>query len=101
MKFDLKAGFTFSSDINSIKKDVEVSISNFNKLLLGKDKTVEMIVNNIQKNLISINIVSEGNFRPHNALLQLKNTLSKEFGKKNKIGCIFLLKFSSIIVKFY
>jgi len=99
MKFDLKAGFTFSSDINSIKKDVEVSISNFNNILLGKDKIVEIIVNNIQKNLMFINIVSEGSFRPHNALLQLKNTLSKEFGKKHKIG-IRDIKIESYIINF-
>jgi seryl-tRNA synthetase len=86
MKFDLKAGFTFSNEISSIKKDVEASVSNFNKILLAKDKTVKIIVNNIQKNTMYIDIMSEGVFRPHNALLQLKNTLSKEFGKKYKIG---------------
>ena len=86
MKFDLKAGFTFSNDISSITKDVKVSVSNFNKILFAKDKTVKIIVNNIQKNIMFIDIMSEGIFRPHNALLQLKNTISKEFGKKHKIG---------------
>ena len=86
MKFDLKVGFTFSNDISSIKKDLEVSISNFNRILLAKDKTVKIMVNNIQKNTMFIDIMSEGVFRPHNALLQLKNNLSKEFGKKHKIG---------------
>ncbi len=99
MKFDLMAGFTFSNDISSIQKDVEVSVSNFNKLLYNKDKTIKIIVNNVQKNKMYIDIMSEGVFRPHNALLQLKNTLSKEFGKKHKIG-IREIKIDSYTIDF-
>ena len=99
MKFDLKAGFTFSGDISSIKKDVELSIFNFNKTLLEKDKTVNIMIKNIQKNLLSIDIISEGIFRPHNALLQMKNILSKEFGKKHKLG-IREIKIESYTIDF-
>jgi len=86
MKFDLKSSFTFSSDISSIKKELEGSVSDFNKSLIVKDKTVKIEINKIQKNLLSLDISSEGLFRPHNALLQLKNVLSREFGKKHHLG---------------
>jgi len=86
MKFDLKAIFTFSNEISSIKKELQSSITDFNKNLIEKDKSVKINVNSIEQNLLSINIVSEENFRPHNALLQMKNFFSKEFGKKHKIG---------------
>ena len=33
-----------------------------------------------------LTITSDGAFRPHNALLQIKNSLSKELGKKHHIG---------------
>ena len=40
----------------------------------------------IEKNSLFLTIVSTGNFRPHNALLQIKNSLSRELGKKHHIG---------------
>ena len=86
MRFDLKASFTFNSDISLIKKEVENFISNYNKSLLEKDKTADIKNINIIKNTLSINIISEGSFRPHNALLQMKNIMSKEFGKKHHLG---------------
>jgi len=86
MKFDLKASFTFSSDIYSIKKEIEKFVSNYSKSLLEKDKTAKIKNIKIQKNRLSLDITSEGFFRPHNALLQMKNAMSKEFGKKHKLG---------------
>lgn len=88
MKFDLEAHFTFSTDITSIKSDIEKLILSFNKNL---EKKYPMEIANIRildfkKNSLSINIGSNGNFRPHNGLLQLKNSLSKELGKKHHIG---------------
>jgi seryl-tRNA synthetase len=86
MKFDLKADFTFSSDISQIKKEIEAFIDNYNGTLFQKDKSVKIQNNKIRKNYLSLDIVSKGIFRPHNALLQMKNEISKEFGKKYKLG---------------
>lgn len=69
MIFDLKAGFTFSSRLSKIKKELKSFISNFYK-----------------KNNLSFIILTEGIFRPHNALLQMKNEISKEFGKSHHLG---------------
>ena len=86
MRFDLKASFTFSSDISSITKEIESFISSYGKDLLKKDKSAKIEGVKIQKNLLSLDIISEGIFRPHNALLQMKNAVSKEFGKKHHLG---------------
>ena len=84
MKFDLSAVFTFSGDISSIKKDVEVFVGEYNKTLKEKDASIN--ITKISKNLLSFDIVSTGSFRPHNSLLQIKNAFSKEFGKKHHLG---------------
>ncbi len=86
MIFDLKVIFTFSNEIFLIKNELQSSISNFNETLLEKDKSVKIDIKDINKNLLSIDIISEGIFRPHNALLQMKNFLSKELGKKHHLG---------------
>ncbi len=86
MKFDLKATFTFSNDISSIKKEIENFVSNYSKVIIEKDKSVKIENIKIQKNQLFLNVTSAGVFRPHNALLQMKNSMSKEFGKKHKLG---------------
>jgi seryl-tRNA synthetase len=86
MKFNLKASYIFSSEISFIKKDIEIFVSNYNKNLAQKDKTINFKNILVEKNSLSLSITSQGNFRPHNALLQMKNALSKEFGKKHKLG---------------
>lgn len=86
MKFDLKASFSFSNDISSIKKEIEAFISSYSKELQKKDKSAKIENIKIQKNLLMLGIVSKGNLRPHNVLLQIKNTISKEFGKKHRLG---------------
>jgi len=86
MIFDLKAGFIFSGDAGSIKKELNDFISNYSKKIAAKDKSVKIKDVKIVKNTLSFGIISEGVFRPHNALLQLKNEISKEFGKKHHIG---------------
>jgi len=86
MKFDLNASFTFSSDVSSLKKEIEDFVSKYNKALLEKDKSVKIKNVKIQKSLLSLDIVSGGVFRPHNALLQMKNAIAKEFGKKHHLG---------------
>ena len=52
MIFELKASFTFSSDISSIKKEIEAFVSSFNKELQKKDKSTK--IKNI-KILVDIN----------------------------------------------
>ena len=86
MIFDLVANFTFSNDISGINKEIESTISVFNKTLFLKDKSIKIVIKDLEKNFLILNISSEGIFRPHNALLQLKNVLSKELGKKHKLG---------------
>jgi len=85
MIFNLKGNFTFSGDLSSIKNDVNSFILDYNKKTLKeKDASIENI--KINKNILSFDIISKGNFRPHNALLQIKNSFSKEFGKKHRLG---------------
>jgi seryl-tRNA synthetase len=86
MIFNLKATFTFSNDISLIKNDIKSSISDFNKTLLEKDKSLNINLNDVKNNLLYLEILSEGGLRPHNTLLQMKNFLSKEFGKKHHLG---------------
>ena len=88
MRFNLKGNFTFSDDLSSIKKEIENFIFNYNKNLPNKDveKGIRIEKFKIEKNSFFLNIISEGEFRPHNALLQIKNSLSKELGKKHRIG---------------
>jgi len=88
MKFDLKGSFTFSDDILSIKGEMEKFISDFNENILKGDaeKRAKIESFKIEKKSLFFNIVSHGSFRPHNALLQIKNSISKELGKKHHIG---------------
>ena len=88
MKFDLKGSFTFSNDILSAKDEMEKLISDFNENLLKKEAEKRAEIENfkIGKKSLFFNIVSNGSFRPHNALLQIKNSISKDLGKKHHIG---------------
>ena len=88
MIFNLEANFTFSGDISFIANEIEKFVSNVNKNLGEKypKKTANVEISRMNKKSLLLNIVSHGNFRPHNALLQIKNSLSKELGKKHHIG---------------
>ena len=88
MRFDLKGIFTFSGDISSIKNEIKEFISAANENLLKKDaeKRANIESFTIEKNSLILTIISHGKFRPHNALLQIKNSLSKELGKKHHLG---------------
>ncbi len=86
MKFDLESEFTFSGAISKIKKEITDFLLNFEKKLKEKDKTVSIKNIKIEEKKLFFNVISEGAFRPHNALLQLKNNVSKEFGKKHHLG---------------
>ena len=99
MKFDLSVTFAFSNDASSIKKDIEKFLSNYNKELSKKDKTVKIKDISINKNILIFVITSQGTFRPHNALLNLKNSIGKEFGKKHHIG-VREIKINSYTIEF-
>ncbi|MCK5459104.1 MAG: hypothetical protein KAI20_04375, partial [Thermoplasmatales archaeon] len=88
MKFDLKGVFTFSGDISAIKEEIKQFVSSTSNNLFGKDAEHKAEINclDIKKKSLSLSITSEGMYRPHNALLQIKNALSKELGKKHHIG---------------
>jgi len=88
MIFNLEANITFSKNISTIDKDVYDFFSRFNNSLLNQDttKSIEIKISSIQNNSIIINIISTGNIRPHNLLLQMKNNLNKELGVKHHIG---------------
>jgi len=89
MRFDLNGCFSLSGDATPFKKDLEQFIADVNKTLFKKDdakKSARIEHFTVEKNSLLLNIISEGVLRPHNALLQIKNALSKEFGKKHHIG---------------
>jgi seryl-tRNA synthetase len=86
MKFDLKSEFVFSGDVSSFKDDLNIFIKKFNEEVNKKDDSVKIKDVKVSKNSLSFSIISEGLFRPHSALLQMKNNISKEFGKKHKVG---------------
>ena len=85
MIFDLKGNFTFNGDLSSIKKEITEFVLEFNqKNLKGKKAGIENI--KIEKKTLFFNIISKSDFRPHNSILQIKNSFSKEFGKKHHLG---------------
>ena len=99
MKFDLNVCFSFSSDISSLQKELKSFLSDYNKSLIKKDKTIKFLDIKLKKNSLSFHIISEGSLRPHNILLNLKNNISKEFGKKHHIG-VREIKIDSYIIDF-
>ncbi len=89
MRFDLQGSLSLSGDTSSFKKDIEKFISDINKKVLKKDDAEKSAcIDNwkLNKNLLSIHITSGRYYRAHSALLQIKNMLSKEFGKKHHVG---------------
>jgi seryl-tRNA synthetase len=88
MKFDLKGTFTLSDDISKISKEIEKFIATTNEIILkkGSEKLATIEHFKVDGKKLILTITSEGAFRPHNALLQIKNALSKELGKKHHLG---------------
>lgn len=84
MKFNLKTTFTFSNDVTKLKSDMEQFIGDYSKTLSKDSAGIQNF--KIDKNTIVFTIISEGSHRPHNVLLHMKNSLSKEFGKKHHLG---------------
>ncbi|KAA0005017.1 MAG: serine--tRNA ligase [Thermoplasmata archaeon] len=88
MKFDLKADLKLSNDATFAIKTIDEFFQNANKTFLnhGEGKSAKIKEWHLNKNLLSVHIVSEKFFRAHDALLQIKNRLSEEIGRKYKIG---------------
>ena len=88
MRFDLHARFTLSGDVSGLSKEFESFIKTTNETILrkGPEKLAVIESFKIQKEILSLTIVSEGSLRPHNALLQIKNALSKDLGKTHHVG---------------
>jgi len=99
MKFNLQVCFNFSGDISSIKKELEKFLSDYAKNMSEKDKTLGFKDIKISKNNLCFDIVSEGAVRPHNILLNLKNNVAKEFGKKHHLG-VREIKINSYNIEF-
>jgi seryl-tRNA synthetase len=88
MKFNLQAVFTLSADSVTLQKDLKQFIVDFNSKLSGKYPDHELTISayKIKKQFLFLTLFSKGTFRPHNILLQLKNALAQELGKKHHIG---------------
>jgi len=89
MKFDLTGRFTFSDDVTSIKADITRFITDVNETVLKKadpEKSAVIDTWNVEKSVLVIHLLSGKYFRAHNALLQIKNALGKEFGKTHHVG---------------
>jgi seryl-tRNA synthetase len=101
MKFDLKGYFILSGDASGFRKDVEGFFRQFNEEVLKKDDKshAEIKSFNIDKDKIFFEIFSGSSFRPHNALLQIKNSLGRELGKKHHIG-VREIKIDEYVISF-
>jgi seryl-tRNA synthetase len=88
MRFELQARFTLSSDVSGLTKEFEKFIADTNESILKKGPEKLAVIEKcvLEKTLLSLFITSEGTLRPHNALLQIKNALSKELGKTHHVG---------------
>jgi seryl-tRNA synthetase len=89
MQFDLKGSFTLSADATSFKKGIEKIVSDTNNKVLKKDseeKSAFITDWKLDKNKLFVHIVSGRYYRAHSALLQIKNILGRDLGKKHHMG---------------
>ncbi len=87
MKFNLTTTFTFNNELSSLQKSLQTFIDTLPKTLLkSSDKNLHISIKNIKQNDLILIIESTGSTRPHNLLLQIKNAISKEFGKSHHLG---------------
>jgi seryl-tRNA synthetase len=88
MRYVLKVVFDFSKDISSFKSEIKNFILHLNENLINKDGVVQSTIKNIKinQNNFYFDIISKGDFRPHNSILQIKNSIIKKFGKKYQVG---------------
>ena len=88
MKFNLTTTFTFNNDVTGLHHELQLFLNTLPKILTksSEQKDITITLHSINKNNLPISIESSGSFRPHNALLQIKNALAKEFGKSHHLG---------------
>lgn len=89
MRFDLKGCFSLSEDATSFKKDIEQFVSSVNEKLLRKESDEKSACIDdwkLDKHRFFVHITSGRYYRAHNALLQIKNLLSQELGRKHHVG---------------
>ncbi|MBN1280237.1 MAG: serine--tRNA ligase [Candidatus Thermoplasmatota archaeon] len=88
MQFTLQACFTLSCDVTSLTRDIDRFVTTTNETILrkGPEKLAVIEQHSLEKETLRLSITSTGTLRPHNALLQIKNAFSKEFGKTHRVG---------------
>jgi hypothetical protein len=88
MRFELHAVLTFSQDLTGLTTDLESFLEKMNTTVLAKDpsRTAHITTWKIHDKTLTFTIISETGLRPHNALLQVKNHLTAEFGKTHHLG---------------
>jgi len=74
--------------VTKLAKEFDRFIADTNEKILKKGPEKLAVIDrfSIEKTVLSLSITSEGTLRPHNALLQIKNALSKELGKTHHVG---------------
>lgn len=99
MDFNLKATLTLSKDVSAKKNEISGFIDILNKNILSKGapegKGARITEWDIEKDLFSLNIVSEQFVRAHDAVARIKKAFGEHLGKKLAAGV------RSIAVPFY
>ncbi|MEF8847654.1 MAG: serine--tRNA ligase [Candidatus Thermoplasmatota archaeon] len=84
MEFKLKTSFIFSGDISKIENEIKKILDEYKENIEKEGGDIKEV--SIEENILEFSFNSEGNFRPHNSLLHLKNILSKKLGKEYHVG---------------
>jgi seryl-tRNA synthetase len=87
MRCTLDVILLFSGDLSSLKGDITDFLAKAETTLFSREGSTTHIQDvTVKQDRLSFKVLTEGNFRPHGALLQLKNALGKEFGKRHRLG---------------
>ncbi|MEM0492365.1 MAG: serine--tRNA ligase [Candidatus Thermoplasmatota archaeon] len=91
MVSDIDVSFVFSDKVASYKNELSSLLNKIcneisTRLIKDNTSSIQLDVREIKDNTVKVNIKSTGDFRPHSILLQMRNTLSKEIGKKYHLG---------------
>ncbi|MEA3230055.1 MAG: hypothetical protein U9P44_04005, partial [archaeon] len=79
----MKVSFIFSTDIGTLKPQIEEVVKNTKKTISEKEKSFRVSVESIKKNELNLTLESEG--FTHNYIARVKNFIIPLFSK-NKIG---------------
>jgi seryl-tRNA synthetase len=90
MNFNLKAILTLSKDVGSKKNEIKEFVDLLNNSILSKGapegKGAKIIEWNIQKDQLSLTIVSEQFVRAHDAVARIRKAFGERLGKKLAAG---------------